>query len=73
MSYNLRSTNASSGNAPAPALTTGQPESSAQGANQRQNNNTPGNNAAERAANNLNLAVTISITDLQAIKQRIAV
>ncbi len=34
--------------------------------------NTPGNNAAEGAANNLNRAVTISIADLQAIQQRIA-
>ncbi len=74
MSYNLRNTNTFLGDAfaPAPAPTTNQPESSAQVANPRRGNNTPGNNFAESAANNPNPAVTISVADLQAIKQRIA-
>ncbi len=76
MSYNPRNTNASLGDAPAPAPApapaTNQPESSTQGANPHRGNNTPGNNAAEGAANNPNPAVTISVADLQAIQQRIA-
>ena len=72
MSYNLRSTNASPGDISAPVLATSQPESSARDANLRQNNNTPGNNEAERTANNPNPVVTISISDLQAIKKTIA-
>ncbi len=72
MFYNLRSTNASLGDAPIPAPATNQPKSSAQGANTRRSNNTPENNAAEDVANNPNPAVTISVVGLQAIQQRIA-
>ncbi len=71
MSYNFCSTIVSFKDAPAPALATRQPKSSAQGANLISNNNTPENNAAEGEANNFTLAITISISDLQVIKQRI--
>ena len=54
------------------ALATDQPESSAQDANSRQNNNTPGNSECERTTNNPYPVVTINIAHLQAIKQTIA-
>lgn len=42
------------------------------GANLRRGNNTPRNNGAEGEGNNPNSAITISVTDLQVIQQRIA-
>ncbi len=67
MSYNLCSTNLFLQDATAPTNATSQPEFFAQGRSLRQINNTSENNIAEKASNNLNHAVTISIADLQAI------
>ena len=67
MLYNLRRTNPFSKNAHAIAPATAPPECSVWVSNPYQNNGTPGNNAAEGAANNSNPVVTINIADLQVI------
>ncbi len=84
MSYNFCRTNASQGDEPTPASApapapapesapaTNQLKSSAQGANPSRGNNITGNDATEGAANYPNLAVNITVADLQAIQRRIA-
>ncbi len=67
MSYNRQSTNVSPGNAPALTPATDQPQSFTLSKNLCRINNIPENNTAERAANNSNPAVAISISNIQVI------
>ena len=72
MSYNLCRSSEFLGNRLVSSPATSQPEFFAQGSNLHQKNNTLRNNIAEGVAINSNLAVNISNSDLQVIKQKIA-